>query len=145
MISRATEADLPALMVIEQRSFLQDQFSEALYLSFLLRPDADVFLYRKEQQVVGSLVLIYSIEEEICHVISVAVHPDCQGHGYGREMMQFAERKALEKKCSLIQLEVRVNNVRARELYKAMGFEESKTLRGFYGDGVDGIRYVKKL
>jgi len=145
MIEPASESDLPLLMEIEKQSFMQDQFSEALYLSFILQPDTEVYLCREAEKARGSLVLKFAENDNICQIISVAVPPEFQGLGYGKEMMQFAESHAIRRQRYQIQLEVRSSNLKAIELYQSLHYEEGKTLRDFYGPGIDGIRFVKNL
>jgi len=145
IITRASLDDLPDLMDIERTCFQEDQFSEALYLSFLLRPDSEVYIYRSPAGTIGSLVLLFQAERDRCQVVSVAVHPGSQRTGLGRELMQFAETRAHQRDCAQIQLEVRKTNATARRLYERLKYRESKTLRDYYGDGLDGILYIKKL
>jgi len=145
MIAPASEADLPLLMEIERKTFQSDQFSEALYLSFIVQPDTEVYLYRTGGSARGSLVLKFAEDDTLCQVISIAVPPEYQGQGLGKELMLFTEERALEKKRDQIQLEVRSNNMRAMELYESLQYMEHKILRDFYGPGIDGIRYIKSL
>jgi ribosomal-protein-alanine N-acetyltransferase len=69
------------------------------------------------------------------HVVSVAVMPEHRRHGVGEALVA----KALEaiklygaKQCYL---EVRVSNEEAIGLYKKLGFEVTRTMRGYYADG----------
>lgn len=146
MIRSAAIDSLPVLMDIEHRCFLRDQFSEALYTGFLLRPDCEVYLYHLAgKQPIGSMVLLFPAEMAACHVISVAVLPEHQGHGFGRELMAWAEARALAKQCRQLQLEVRRNNRRARAIYEALDYKRIRVLKDYYGKGVDGILYIKAL
>ncbi len=145
MIRSAAIDNLPMLMDIEHRCFLRDQFSEALYTGFLLRPDCEVFLCLAGETPLGSMVLLFPAELDACHVISVAVVPEHQGHGFGRELMAWAEARALAKRCRQLQLEVRKNNRRARAIYEALDYRKIRVLKDYYGKGVDGILYVKSL
>jgi ribosomal-protein-alanine N-acetyltransferase len=145
MIAPASEAELPLLMEIERKTFLTDQFSEALYLSFIVQPDIEVYLHRKGDKAQGSLVLKFAEDDTLCQVISIAVPPEHQGHGYGKELMLFTEERARERNREQIQLEVRSSNMRAKELYESLQYMEHKILRDFYGPGIDAIRYIKHL
>ena len=145
MIREATESDLAHLMLIETRSFTSDMFSEALYLSFLLRPDTEVYLEKDAGTPVSSAVLLFDEDDPGCHIVSLAVHPDYQGQGYGRKMMAFIEERARQRGRESLRLEVRADNQRARDLYAALQYHESGLLADFYGDGIDGVRYVKPL
>ena len=144
-IRTATFGDLPSLMAIERACFQQNQFSEALYISFLLRQEVEVYLSTLEDEHIGSLVLEFPTGEPVCKVLSVAVSPDRQGLGYGTDLMSFAEERAGSMERGRIELEVRKNNLRARQLYRMLQYREIRVLRDFYGDGVDGVLCVKKL
>jgi len=132
-------------MAIERACFQENQFSEALYTGFLLRQDTEVYLSTLDDLSIGSLVLEFPPGESICKVLSVAVAPDRQGLGYGPDLMRFAEQRADRNHCGRIELEVRKNNTRARQLYRMLEYREIRVLRDYYGDGVDGVLCVKKL
>lgn len=79
------------------------------------------------------------------HVVSVAVLPDHRRKGVGEALVT----KALEgmrgygaKQCYL---EVRVTNDDAIRLYKKMGYEVTRTVRGYYADGENAYVMTKKL
>ena len=145
MIEPASPRDLAQLMEIERLCFRRDQFSPALYLSFLLSADAEVYLYRSEAAAIGSLVLLFPPERDHCHLVSVAVHPEHRGRGIGRELMVFAEARAQARDRTRIRLEVRKANAAARRLYERLDYRSSRILRDYYGEGLDGILYFKKL
>lgn len=145
MIGPAYPQDLSLLMEIERLCFRRDQFSPALYLSFLLSSDAEVYLYRQGDGAVGSLVLVFPPERDHCHLVSVAVHPDHRRRGIGREMMAFAEGRARAWDRSRIRLEVRKANAVARRLYEKLDYRANRVLRDYYGEGIDGVLYIKKL
>lgn len=145
MIATADPQDLSLLMDIERLCFRRDQFSPALYMSFLMSSDAEVYLYRTEGGAAGSLVLVFPPERDHCHLVSVAVHPDHRGRGIGRELMMFAEGRARAWDRARIRLEVRKANTAARRLYEKLDYRASRVLRNYYGEGIDGVLYLKKL
>ena len=79
------------------------------------------------------------------HVVSVAVMPECRRRGVGGALVV----KAMEgmrvygvKQCYL---EVRVTNEEAVRLYKKLGLEVTRTIRGYYADGEDAYVMSGKL
>lgn len=79
------------------------------------------------------------------HIVSIAVLPSHRRKGVGEALI----KRALEgmrlynaKQCFL---EVRVSNTPAINLYKKMGFEVKKIIRGYYSDGEDAYLMVKEL
>jgi ribosomal-protein-alanine N-acetyltransferase len=79
------------------------------------------------------------------HIVSVAVMPESRRKGVGEALVV----KAMEgmrvygaKHCFL---EVRVTNEDAIRLYKKLGLEVTRTIRGYYADGEDAYVMSKKL
>lgn len=79
------------------------------------------------------------------HVISIAVLPQNQNQGIGQALMQEAMQAMINYKAKECYLEVRTSNTQAVDLYKKMGFETTRTLRGYYADGEDAYLMAKKL
>jgi ribosomal protein S18 acetylase RimI-like enzyme len=52
----------------------------------------------------------------------LAVHPDVQGRGLGRRLLQFAEHQARSKGCSSVRLDVYSDNEHAVRLYERHGY-----------------------
>jgi ribosomal-protein-alanine N-acetyltransferase len=79
------------------------------------------------------------------HVVSIAVMPEHRRKGVADALMTTAMegmRKYNAKQCYL---EVRVTNEAAVGLYKKLGFEISRTVRGYYADGEDAYVMSRKL
>lgn len=53
----------------------------------------------------------------------LAVYPDCQRKGLGRQMMKAIEDKILEMGCPKINLEVRAKNIGVTEFYNKIGYK----------------------
>ena len=66
------------------------------------------------------------------HITLLAVHPDVQGHGFGRlllwSLMVHAHRRGLARAT----LEVRVSNTIARSLYEKFGFHQAGLRKRYY-------------
>ena len=74
------------------------------------------------------------------HVTTLAVHPDVQGSGIGTCLMADLCRAAVERQLVTMTLEVRVSNLRARELYRRFGFIPAWAQSGYYSDtGEDAL------
>ena len=54
----------------------------------------------------------------------LAVAPEHQGRGYGRELMQRAEQHLLSAGCPKINLQIRKDNLAAIAFYERLGFIE---------------------
>jgi ribosomal-protein-alanine N-acetyltransferase len=79
------------------------------------------------------------------HVVSIAVLPKGRRKGVARTLMTEVMKGMRHYKAKLCYLEVRVTNEPGVALYKKLGFEVSRTLRGYYSDGEDAYVMTQKL
>jgi len=79
------------------------------------------------------------------HVISIAVLPSHQREGIGYELMREAMQSMFNYNAKECYLEVRASNVPGVKLYEKMGFEISRTIRGYYADGEAAYVMARKL
>lgn len=80
------------------------------------------------------------------HVVSIAVLPSFRRKGIAEAVMKRAmEKMQAEYGAKQCYLEVRVTNDAATALYKKLGFEVTKTVRGYYADGEDAYVMSKRL
>lgn len=79
------------------------------------------------------------------HIISIAVLPENQRKGIGEALIHEAMVHMRLYKAKDCYLEVRVSNTPAIALYKKLGFEISRTVRGYYADGEDAAIMTRKL
>ena len=92
-----------------------------------LKVDADLFLVGEEEgQIIGSVMCGY--EGHRSWVNYLAVNPDFRQKGYGRQLMEAAEKGAKEKGAPKIQLQIRATNTAVIEFYKSIGYKEDKVL-----------------
>jgi ribosomal-protein-alanine N-acetyltransferase len=79
------------------------------------------------------------------HVISIAVLPEHQREGIGCALMREAMEAMVNHKAKECYLEVRASNVPAVNLYRKIGFEIIRTIRGYYADGEAAYMMARKL
>ena len=79
------------------------------------------------------------------HVVSIAVLPQGRRKGAAQALMTAAMKGMIYYKAKLCYLEVRVTNDPGVALYKKIGFEISRTLKGYYSDSEDAYVMTKKL
>jgi len=75
-------------------------------------------------------------------VENVAVHPDRQGHGFGRQLMAFAQSMAVERGLPALKLYTNVKMTGNFPFYESLGFIETEHRRE---DGFDRVYMSKKL
>jgi ribosomal protein S18 acetylase RimI-like enzyme len=122
----ATAADLPAIRAVVTAAY-------ARYLSRMDRPPAPMLadyggvvdagrLWVTGQPVTGLIELNQA--GDTLHVGNVAVHPSVQGSGIGRQLMDFAERRAIL--LGLTRLSLYTNEVMAENqaIYVHLGYRE---------------------
>ena len=74
------------------------------------------------------------------HVATIAVDPARQGEGIGARLLLLCFELADESGLTMLVLELRVSNARARALYERYGFTIAGRLAGYYtDDGEDAL------
>ncbi len=138
------EKDLDIIESIEKQVFPHSSWNkDQYYYEISTNPVALPFVLTDGENILG----YYSIWEMFGYmtIATIAVNPQYQGKGYGNIIMEdIIERsKKLGKKS--IDLEVRVSNQKAINLYKKYGFTFSHIRKGYYNDGEDAYFMIKKL
>ena len=62
------------------------------------------------------------------HILSIAVHPNFQGRGIGRKLLDAALASLRSRGAKCVRLEVRPHNTPARRLYESFGFKVVGTI-----------------
>lgn len=83
-----------------------------------------------EGRLIGHVIAMFVLDE--VNVLTICVHPDFQGKGYGRALMQALFNRAIEHHMRDIYLEVRLSNHIAYQLYCALGFEQVGVRKDYY-------------
>lgn len=79
------------------------------------------------------------------HVVSVAVIPSYRRKHIGEALANKAMENMLAYNAKQCYLEVRVTNTPAVNLYKKLGFQVTRTIKGYYADSEDAYVMTKKL
>ena len=114
------ESDLNTVLEIENQVYTHP-WSLNIFLD-CLRGSYHCQVYEYEQD-----ILAYSIVSVVAgeaHLLNLSVHPQHQGKGLGREVLQQIIQFARERHADTLYLEVRVSNHAARNLYESEGFNE---------------------
>lgn len=101
-------------------------------------PDTYIFIAENENNMPLGFIHIqtgsdYYNKVKHGHISDIIVAPGAEGHGIGRILMSKAEEWARTQEFRWLTLSVFAQNVRARELYKNLGY------------GEDIMKYVKVL
>ncbi len=131
--------DLPVLATLERELFADDAWSEQTWWAELAgRPRRDYVVALIDDAVAGYAGL--DVAGEIADVMTVATAPAHQGRGIGRLLLHELVRRAVDRGCRALLLEVRADNAAARALYERNGFEVISVRRRYYQPGdVDAL------
>lgn len=110
---------------------------EALYAGALQSDHDQVWLYQRNQQLLGAAVLMQVLDE--AHLQNFFIHASCHGQGLGKALLAHVMQQAREQQATQMFLEVRTSNTPALALYARHGFEAYAQRKGYYRN-TDGTR-----
>ena len=137
-VRAAGRADLLDVLRIERDSFAEP-WPYAAFESLL---DAPAFLVAVGDDVADRTP---NHGRDIGHIKDLAVRPDARGAGIGRRLLREALVELSLSGAVVAKLEVRAGNDAARSLYRAEGFEPTRRVPRYYGDGEDALLLVTDL
>lgn len=134
--------------IAEIRSFCKEfpeiAWSETLFLKEIYHPDSISIVAQSETRIVGYLCARVVIDE--CHLLNIAVHPDCRNKGIGTALIEELQRRLLSTGVKSILLELRKGNEPALALYRRLGFNTIALRRAYYINPIDdGVMMLKEL
>ena len=83
-----------------------------------------------KRQIVAHGVMSLAVGE--CHLLTLCVHPDYQGAGYGRKLLKLLMDRAYKLDAVDCFLEVRSANSVAISLYRSLGFTQIGKRKSYY-------------
>ena len=105
-------------------------------------PFTNYYVYKVEDKIVG--YINYQVMYERSELININVLDSYQGKGIASLLMERMFHDLKQKKVVDITLEVRIDNIKAINLYKKYDFKEVSIRKGYY-QGIDGILMKKEL
>ena len=132
-----SSGDLDKIMKIENECF-EHPYPEYVFKDYL---GSELFLVAENQsEIVGYIITDVRKKEGV--VISIAVEPDFQRKGIGKELIS----KTIDKlSTEYIVLTVRMNNEGAQKFYIELNFERLYVINEYYENNDDAIVMGKKL
>ena len=143
MIRRAKILEIPEILALTW-ACAADMMARGIYQwddnypsESIFRKDIQLkrlFIKIKEGELIGVIALCKDKDPEYnevewitpdgnnLYVHRLAVHPDMQGQGYARELMDFTEQYAREKQYSSIRLDTFSQNPRNQRFYEQRGY-----------------------
>jgi ribosomal-protein-alanine N-acetyltransferase len=137
--------DLPALAALERDLFAHDAWAEPTWWAELAgRPRREYLVLTDSDGVLGYAGLDHG--GEVADVMTIAVAPRAQGHGFGRLLLDELEQRASIRGAANVILEVRADNLAALGLYERSGYAVLSTRRRYYQPGdVDAVVMRKSV
>ncbi|CAO3406698.1 GNAT family N-acetyltransferase [Azospirillum largimobile] len=154
VIRRATAADIPALLAIEEQSFATDRMTRRNFRYAILKAKGVVLLADCQvggcpsdirSRPVAYGVLGFHAGTPFARLTSFAVAPDSRGRGIARRLLAALEDAAAAHGCAGLRLEVRADNGAAIALYTAAGYRRFAVYPAYYEDDMAALRLEKPL
>jgi len=144
-IRPAVVSDVGQLVALENKCFDSDQLSRRSFKWMITKGRALLLVAESEQHIVGYVLLLYHQGTSLGRVYSLAIAAEQRKLGLAKQLMEIAEREALEDGRSFLRLEVRPDNAGAIRLYEKLGYEIFDVVSDYYEDHADALRMMKVL
>lgn len=147
IIRAARDSDLRELREIESECFHEDAFPHYYLMRLLRDPRVITLVATLGDRVVGFIMA--RIEtfsgEPAGHIYTLDVRPGYRRRGIGSRLLESMEEILRRADVVNCYLEAREDNIAAISLYLKRGYTAKGILKDYYGDGLNGIRFVKSL
>jgi ribosomal-protein-alanine N-acetyltransferase len=130
----AVERPAYATISVLYAECFDDQWSDVAIERVLEPARSFALLARLGSRPVGFLLCRRVLDE--AEILSLGAHPELRRRGVGRGLLGAAFTRAATEGAGLMFLEVAQDNLAARALYDAMGFDQTGWRPGYYPRGV---------
>lgn len=141
IIRKATFLDLDKIIEIENECF-KEPWPKKAFEADINNDITELMVLIDGNKIIGYYDIWYMFEN--ADIASIAIRKDYQGKGLGEYLLKDLIKRCIAKQVEFLHLEVNVENIKAYNLYKKMGFEQVRVRKGYY-NGVDGLDMVKGL
>lgn len=105
--------------------------------------NANVLVACVQEDVVGFAIMRYADDD--AHLDLLAVKPEFQRAGIGRQLLQWLEECARVAGTFNIELEVRTDNAAAQRFYERLGYRRLTEIPGYYQGKESALRMGRDL
>lgn len=130
---RMDMADVAEVAALERVVFTDPWSADSFLAEVERKPEIGYPLVVREAGRLVAYAVVWFIVDEL-HVGNVAVHPDWQGRGVGKRLMEHVLEEGRRRGMIFATLEVRPSNRRALALYERFGFRKIAVRRNYYRD-----------
>ncbi len=145
LIRLATPRDLAELTRLEEIAFTADRFTESQIEYLITRAHATILMMETDGTVAGSAYLLWRKNLPLARLYNIAINPKFQGKGLGARLLEECELEAARRQCTVMSLEVRIDNRQAIIFYERHGFVVTEEMTDYYEDGSTGLKMTKPL
>ena len=128
LLTLARPEPLDALMAVEQRAY-SHPWSRGNFVDSLAS-GYQIELLRGGDQLIGYFVAMPGVEE--AHLLNITVAPEFQQQGWSVVLLDALALWARGRGAQWLWLEVRVSNLRARQVYEKYGFQRVGERKRYY-------------
>lgn len=144
-IRDAKNADLTALVALEQRCFATDRLSKRSF-SYWIKAKHRVFMVAtQDEQIIGYGLVIMRKGTRLARLYSIAIDKVVEGKGVGRQLLLALEAQTVAAGKLFLRLEVEKTNERAIGLYQSMGYVIFGDYQHYYENNGDAFRMQKPI
>ena len=141
----AAEADLDALMVLEESAFASDRLSRRA-MRYAIRSRAQMVLIAEmKARFAGVAIIGFRAGSKTARISSIAVDGRLAGQGIGRRLLAASEDRLRRQGFEMVRLEVRADNAGAIALYERSGYHLFGRYEEYYEDSTDALRFEKTI
>ncbi len=150
-IRTASEADIVALLKVEDECFQADKLSRRSFKRWLKAPHAILLIAERTlSESNSSVVMGYGLVwlhkgTRLARLYSLAVRPEARGLGVAKVLIEALEAAAAERGRLFMRLEVAKRNHNAIGLYESCGYQAFGEYFDYYEDHDDALRMQKKI
>ena len=133
--------DIPSILVIENECFIKPWSEKDIHYELNENPVSVVYVLEEGKQIVG--FLDFWITFDSATIAQIAIKKTYQGKHLSHLLMQEMIDDCFAKKVNSITLEVRINNIKAINMYTKYGFEKVVIKPHYYDNGEDALYMVR--
>ena len=136
MVRKVTPQDKEMYLSLTEKFYQSDAVSHNIPLENrlntwdeIMRSNeyADCYFVIKDGDVAGYMLLAYTFSQEAggktAWIEEIYILPEFRSMGLGNELFDFIKAE-IEPDCARLRLEVEADNIRAKKLYKSLGFKQ---------------------
>ncbi|MGD8206779.1 MAG: GNAT family N-acetyltransferase/peptidase C39 family protein [Thiohalocapsa sp.] len=152
MIRPAIDADLDALVALENDCFDSDRLSRRRFRYMLGRAQAVLLVAEHTAAIpgptsglLGYVLVLFNRATSVARLYSIAVAQTGRRQGVASALIEAAERATWDADRAYLRLEIRRDNLASQRLFEGLGYRRFGVLADYYADRMEALRYEKQL